>query len=158
MSGVPGRLARTVLDLYGERGAAWLDGLPALVARYERRWSVTTGPPFPGLSYNYVAPAVDRAGRELVLKLGVVHPELLTEIEALRLFDGRGCVRLLAADPQDGALLLERLAPGTPLSVLDDDEQATVIAAGVMRRLWRPLPAEHDFPTVACWAGWTCLT
>jgi streptomycin 6-kinase len=37
-------------------------------------------------------------------------------------------------------LLLERLQPGTPLSCVADDEQATSIAAAVMRQLWRPVP------------------
>jgi streptomycin 6-kinase len=89
-----------------------------------------------------------------VLKLGVPNPELLTEIEALRIYDGRGCVQLLAADREQGALLLERLEPGMPLrGADDDDERATAIAAGVMRRLWRPLPPEHPFPSVARWAA-----
>ena len=37
------------------------------------------------------------------------------------------------------------------LSTVTDDEEATAIAAGVMRALWRPLPVEHPFPTVAQW-------
>jgi len=110
-------------------------------------------PPFPSLSYNYVAPAVRADGTEVVLKLGVPNPELVTEIEALRLFDGRGIVRLLEADTERGSLLLERLRPGTPLSRLADDEQATAIAAGVMGQLWRPAPAGHPFPTVQRWAA-----
>jgi streptomycin 6-kinase len=60
---------------------------------------------------------------------------------------------MLEADPDQGLLLLERLRPGTPLVTLADDEQATAIAAGVMRRLWRPVPTEHPFPTVADWAA-----
>ena len=52
-----------------------------------------------------------------------------------------------------GVLLLERLIPGRPLSSLVDDKQATAIAAGVMRQLWRPVPPGHTFPTVAEWAA-----
>src|SRR5439155_23831953 len=79
--------------------------------------------------------------------------ELMTEMEALRLFEGHGIVQLLDADARQGAMLLERLRPGTPLADLADDEQATSIAAGVMRQLWRPAPPEHPFPTVARWAA-----
>ena len=50
-----------------------------------------------------------------------------------------------------GAMVLERLQPGTMLATLPYDE-ATAIAAGVMRTIWRPAPAEHRFPTVADWA------
>ena len=102
--------------------------------------------------------------------------ELYTEIAALRLFDGCGIARLLAADQARGALLIERLQPGTPLATIADDEQATAITVKVMRQLWRrgervgegrngsagdPLshspihPHSHSptppFPTVADW-------
>jgi len=108
--------------------------------------------PFEPLSYNYVAPAIQADVTQVVLKIGIPNPELLTEIEALRLFNGYGIVRLLDADPDQGVLLLERLKPGTPLSSLTDDEQVTSIAAQVMCQLWRPVVLEHPFPTVAKWA------
>jgi streptomycin 6-kinase len=131
MTNIPPEFARTMQEVYGPAGVDWLDRLPALLAYCEQRWSLRVMPPFAPLSYNY---------------------ELMTEIEALRLYDGRGVAQLLDADRERGVLLLERLAPGTPLSRLADDEQATSIAAGVMRQLWRPAPPEHPFPTVAKWA------
>ena len=149
---VPDDLARKTVELFKGEGVAWLERLPALIADLAQRWSLTVLPPFEALSYNYVAPVVRADGSDAVLKLGVPNPELLTEIEALRLYDGRGIVRLLDADADRGALLLERLKPGTMLSSLADDAQATSIAAGVMRQLWRPAPENHSFPTVARWA------
>ena len=152
--GLTREFARTIGSLYGDAGAEWLGRLPDLIAEFERRWSITVDPPVDGLSYNYVASAVDVEGRALMLKLGVPNPELLTEIEALRIYDGRASVCLLAADREQGALLLERLEPGVTLGAcVDDDEQATSIAAGVMKRLWRPVPPEHPFPSVARWAA-----
>ncbi len=150
---LPTRFVRTIHEVFPDRGPAWLEHLPGLIADFERRWSITVGPPFPNLSYNYVAPARRADGSQAVLKLGVPNPELLTEIEALWLCGGQGMVLLLEADPERGALLLERLVPGTPLAMLPDDQQATIVAAAVMRRLWRPLPARHTFPSVAKWAS-----
>ena len=89
----------------------------------------------------------------MVLKVGLRNRELLTEIEALRLFRGRGAAQLLDADPDQGVLLLERLNPGTPLSSVADDERAISIAAQVMRQLWKPVPPMHSFPTVTEWAA-----
>ncbi len=153
MRAIPENFARTTVELYAQRGAQWLERLPALIADCERRWSLTVLPPFEPLSYNYVAPATRAGGADVVLKLGVPNPELHTEIEALRFYDGRGSARLLQADAEQGVLLLERLKPGMPLSDLPDDQQATSIAAGVMRQLWRPAPAQHSFPTLAHWAA-----
>src|SRR5207247_11215211 len=104
-------------------------------------------------TYSYVAPAVLEDGTDVVLKVGFPSREFMTEMEALRLFEGHGIVQLLDADAGQGAMLLERLRPGTPLADLADDEEATSIAAGVMRQLWRPAPPEHPFPTVARWAA-----
>ncbi len=151
---IPDDFGRTMLELYGEVGVEWLDGLPSLIADCARRWSLDVKPPFEPLSYNYVAPATRADGVDVVLKIGVPNPELLTEIEALRLYDGRGIVRLLDADRDQGILLLERLKPGTTLLSIadDDDERATSIAAQVMQQLWMPAPPGNTFPPVARWA------
>jgi streptomycin 6-kinase len=142
-----------MVELYGANGSEWLNRLPSLISTCEQRWSLTIHSPFEPLSYNYVAPAVRADGTDVVLKIGFPNPELLTEIEALRLYNGRGIVQLLDADPDQGVLLQERLMPGTPLSYLANDEQASSIAAQVMRQLWTPVPPEHSFPTVAKWAA-----
>jgi streptomycin 6-kinase len=151
----PPAFQRTIASLHGARGNAWLLHLPALVAELEARWSIRVGPPLPNLSYNYVAPVVTQSGEPLIVKLGVPNPELLSEIDALKAFGGCGCARLLAYDREQGALLLERLTPGTPLTSLwpENDGKATAIAAEVMRSLWRPVPPGHSFPTVARWAA-----
>jgi streptomycin 6-kinase len=145
--------ARATVELHGEAGRLWLRKLPATVEECAARWSLKVFPPFTPLSYNYAAPAEGPDGARLVLKVGVPVRELLTEIEALRAFDGRGAARLVEADAEAGALLLERLEPGTPLTALceRDDAAAVSAASSVMRKLWRPPPAGHTFPTAADW-------
>ena len=135
--------------MHGPAGDAWLAQLPALLDELAARWSLTVLPPFPVPSYNYVAPAIGPDGAALALKAGVPHPELWGEIDALRLFDGRGVARLIDADPIGGALLLERVLPGDALKSVNDDEECVQVAATVMRALWRPLPADHPFRTMA---------
>ena len=146
--------ARRIIDLHGETGRRWLAGLPTLIDECAQRWALTVEAPFANLSYNYAAPALRQDGEELVLKLGVPHPELTGEIAALRVYDGRGAVRLLEGDAARGILLMQRLRPGVMLSELEDDAAATVAAAQVMRDLWRPLPQEgvEHFKTVGSWA------
>jgi streptomycin 6-kinase len=142
-----------VRGAFGAEGGQWLRRLPVTVDTFVRRWSLSSIRPIPDLSYNYVATATTNDGVPVVLKLGVPQRELQTEIDALQHFDGQGCVRLLKADGARGALLLERLLPGSTLAdvAATDDAEATALAAGVMRRLWRNAPAGSDFPTVAQW-------
>ncbi len=153
MTEIPETLARIILELHGPAGVEWMERLPSILEECARRWSLTIGPAFEPLSYNFVAPALRSDGKAVVLKVGFPNPELNTEIEALRLFDGRGSVLLLDADAQKGLLLLERLAPGRHLSTVADDRRATTIAAQLMLQLWRPPPPRHTFPTIEKWAA-----
>jgi streptomycin 6-kinase len=148
---LPPSFQRTITATFGTEGRVWLERLPALLREATERWSLTLLPPFE-LSYNYVAPAVRADGSEAVLKVGVPNPELTTEIEALRLYNGQGAALVLEDDAEQGMLLMDRVRPGAPLVSVRDDEQATHIAAEVMQRLWRPLAeGEGPFPTVRRW-------
>jgi len=146
---IPGAFAHKMITLGGLEGHAWIDRLPYILAACEQRWGLTIGPPF-DLSFNYVAPALRNDGTPVVVKACLPNSET-SQVEALRLFDGHGMVRLLAWDPDDEVMLLEQMRPGTRLSTEEDDKKATSIAASVMRQLWRTVPPEHAFPTVSDW-------
>ncbi len=150
---VPEGFARTQISLRGEAGLAWLNRLPALTDEISHRWSLEVGSPFTDLSYNWVAPALREDGAPAVLKLSFPGDrEFRTEAAALTAFDGRGICRLLELDLPRGAMLLERLQPGRPLTTIEDDEEATALAAGVIENLRRPAPPDHEFPAVSEWA------
>lgn len=152
MFDIPDYFAREMIALHGgEDGRAWLEQLPAILAKCEARWKIQTGAPFANLSFNYVAPAVSPDGGRAIVKVCSPTGEYATEKAALRHFDGHGMARLLAYDDEGEALLLEYLWPGTLLRDVADDELATSYAAGVMRDLWRPAPHAHNFPTVQKW-------
>ena len=147
---LPEQFRRTVTETY-PGGALWLQELPGRIEEISRRWLLSVGSPFPNLSFNFVAPVSLPDTTEAVLKLGPPNTELSSEIEVLRIYDGNGCVRLLAAEPDAGAVLMERLRPGAMLATLENDEIATNVAANIMRKLWRPLPTDHLFPTLTRW-------
>lgn len=120
--------------------------LPGLIERMVERWSLTLGDPFPNIEINYVAPATLPDGTRCVFKISRHVGETRNEIAALRLWDGRGACRLLEADEEHGALLVERVEPGTMLVDLaeTDDDDATALAAGVLRQLWAPVVEPAD--------------
>ncbi|MBI2761149.1 MAG: aminoglycoside resistance protein [Chloroflexi bacterium] len=133
----------------------WLRALPDQLEQIAKRWALSVGPHFPGIIYNYVAPATRADGTRCVFKLSRYVDETRNEIAALHLWNGDGAVRLIEADPDVGALLIERLEPGTMLSEVaaSDDDAATVITAGVLRHLWRPVP-EHERHGLRPLASW----
>ena len=180
---------QTIKSTFGADGEAWLFALPDLIAEASRRWGLTDIRPVSNLSYNFVAFSRQNLNREaaknakkniietsqtsslsarngyrgenneVILKLGVPNRELTSEIAALQLYNGRGACHLLDADREKGMLLLERFQPGSMLSELEDDEQATLIAADVMCQLWQPVPENtDDFIQLKDWFdGFQCL-
>src|SRR5215211_2012083 len=100
----------------------FLRGLPDRLVALAARWSLTLGPPFPTIRINYVAPAIRADGTQAVLKVNRSVDETRSEIAALRLWNGNGAARLLEAAPAIGALLLERLTPGTMLDEVADSD------------------------------------
>ncbi|HEY7562011.1 MAG TPA: aminoglycoside phosphotransferase family protein [Gaiellaceae bacterium] len=129
-------------------GADWLDRLPGIVEACAARWSLDVGRPFGG-HISWVAPARLPDGRHAVLKVNFPEAESEHEADALGLWDGSGAVRLLESDSDLRALLVERCAPGTTLWEIADEDEANRIAAGVLRLLWRPAPAQHPFRLLA---------
>lgn len=148
---IPAEFRQDMLIVHGqEKATAWLDQLPAILANCAQRWQLTILPPVAHLSFHYVAPAVRADGTPVIIKADSPSGEFATEVAALRLLDGPGLVRLLEVDEEQEVILLERLMPGTQLAELvpEQDERATSILVATMRKLWRPAPAEHNFPSV----------
>jgi streptomycin 6-kinase len=151
---IPERLAATCRATPERR--AWLERLPNAIRELQNKWSLSLGAPFDGdeVSCAWVAPAVCGDGARAVLKLGMPHMEGQHEIQALRFWDGDPTVRLLKADDDLNAMLLERCEPGTVLRHLPEPEQ-DVVVAGLLRRLWRMPAAPHPFrPLAAMTAHW----
>ena len=130
-------------------GAAWLDGLPQLVAACAERWSLELGAPFEGGKVSYVVAATRADGSDAVLKVNFPEWETQHEARALADWRGRGAVRLLEHDSERRALLVERCRPGTRLWEVDDEDEANRAAAGVARRLWVPVPDPHPYRELA---------
>ena len=86
-----------------------------------------------------------------MLKIQTPHRESEHEVAGLELWDGNGAVRLLAHDPEQHALLLERCVPGTPLAAAGQ-EQALDVLVALLPRLWKPAAA--PFRPLAEEAAW----
>jgi streptomycin 6-kinase len=128
---------------------AWLDRMPDLLAMAAARWGLRIAGPLEGGSLSCVHACTDADGTKLVLKLLPPHTPSEREAEALRLWNGQGAARLLGHDPAIGALLMERVTPGTSLPPGNDLEAIaeagtalTVLHSGL-------IPGRHPFPSLA---------
>ena len=146
---IPDSLVSRVAPL-GEHGKAWLASLPSIVGACLTSWSLELEGPVEQLWYNYVAKV--RLGSEaLILKVCYPDRDIGLEADALRFFDGRGCVRLLAFDSARRALLLERADPGLMIETLRDPAVEITAAVQLMQTLWRAPPPKHRFPSALRW-------
>lgn len=135
---LPLEFISNVQGVLQEDGRRYVDALPDLVAEASVQWGLTDVQHVPNLSYNFVAFA-NRGESQVILKIGLPNRETWSEMAALRLFNGEGACKLLEYDKEKYWMLLERLNPGVMLATMEDDEQATHIAAEVMKRIWRGL-------------------
>ena len=132
----------------GPSGADWADRVRSLVVECLDQWELrTTGPARTGWTA-VVFPTVRTDGTLAMLKVGWPHTESAAEHTALQVWGGRGAVRLLAADPARGALLLERLDPARSL-MSEDAFTACDIIGSLLARLHVPAP-----PTIPPLRDW----
>ena len=119
----------------------WLDEIPELVAGLESTWSFKAGRPLDGGTESFVVAAILEDRTPAVLKLLPPHDAEATanEITALRLAEGEGCARLLRADQERAALLLERLGRSLHGLSLPIGRRHEILCS-VAARVWRPAP------------------
>src|SRR5688572_19423049 len=123
-----------------EEGKQFIKDLPSLIDEAAQRWELSEIQPVSNLSFNFVAYArrgevISPTSSDVILKIGVPREELISEINALKLYNGDGACELIDADEEKGFLLLERLKPGRMLSELEDDDECTQIAMDVMENI-----------------------
>jgi streptomycin 6-kinase len=141
----------------------WLSRLPSTVRELQHRWSLTPGEPFDDdeVSCAWVSRVTLADGSPAVMKVGMPHIENKHEIHGLRFWNGDSTVRLLDADEELEAMLLEHCEPGTRLRTLSEAEQDRVIAR-LLNRLWRLPSAPHPFrplsDLMAYWAAETAAS
>ena len=124
----------------GPSGADWLRSLPRLLSSALERWElVVDGPAMTG--WTALVLPVLRDGEQLALKVVWPHPEAQHEAVALRYWAGQGAVRLVAANPADGQLLLERLDNTRDLQdPAMEAEDACAVMGALLARLHVPAP------------------
>lgn len=132
----------------GPSGADWAAGLPRLLAEVVDDWALEPLGVGASGQTSLVVP-VGRDGERLALKLVWPHLEARDEPLVLRHWDGRGAVRLVAADPGRGALLLEALDADRDLGQVEIDTACAVVGE-LLREL--NVPAPHGLRTLSSFA------
>lgn len=139
---IPDKLAQKIRRVFRVTGDDWLMLAPDIVERAIALWSLSDVRVSPVLSHNLVCFARSAEHGNVVLKVGVPHPELFREMDALRAYAGRHACKMYDCRDELGALLLERIEPGQDLWQVTEHGERVSIAAELALRL--PIPAHSS--------------
>jgi len=152
---LPPEFISTITKIWGQPGTTWLANLPKLIDECTQRWCLSNLETANNLSHNYVGRAWSWHHKtDVVLKISMLSNEFLQELVALRYYSGNGCVQLLQYDVSMGAMLLERVYPGTTLKDFfpHDDALAVEHTISVIKKLHaNPLTNDTIHPSINEW-------
>lgn len=159
-SSLPIKFVSNITNVFGDEGRAWLDKLDDLVDTCRKQWHLTEITPVDTLSFNLACFARSPHYGDIVLKIGVPHPELFTEMKSVQLYGNHVMCTCFEVDEPLGAMLLERISPGRDLRDVHDLKLRTRIAARLMRQMHQSVKEELQnadplnraaFPPISKW-------
>lgn len=120
---------------------------------YSDKWQLTKLKFLSSSPTSYLLEAYQiSSGSKVALKFGHSKAEIKSEAEALKFYDGVGCVRLLGLDGKNGVLLRSYANPPSLKSFFPNkDEEAVLCAASVMKKLHSKKPKNYIHSTIADW-------
>ncbi|MDP4087774.1 MAG: aminoglycoside phosphotransferase family protein [Bacillota bacterium] len=143
---IPENFRDTILRCFKADGEAWLKKLPDLLETLIRRWELTDCRVEKNLSIHYICYAHSQRYGDVVLKTGVPHLELYSGMDALIYYNGRYSCRVYEADREHGAMLMERVSPGTRLRDEADFQKRIKVGTELAEKLPLVIHEPHNFP------------
>ncbi len=148
---LPDDFKTNIIKVHDKAGKEWLDHFDNLVNYCMSKWRLKTMPA-KKLSYNFVAPVLFENGSKAILKLGIPGSGFLSEIAALKAFNGAGSCKLLDTEPNKGIMILEDIESGDPLNTVVDENQSAKITADLIKRMQEFNPVtDYPFQTSRDW-------
>ncbi|WP_052131598.1 aminoglycoside phosphotransferase family protein [Planococcus sp. CAU13] len=134
----------------GPKGELWLAEVKETLMELIKKWELRFVKTLSGGSEALVTEVRTKNREPAVLKLAMPQMEgnsvFDQELEALRIADGVGYVRLLKEDHSLKALLLERLGPLLKISGYSPRQEMEIICSALMKT-WKPVPEQHALQT-----------
>ncbi|MDR5705074.1 aminoglycoside phosphotransferase family protein [Agromyces sp. LY-1358] len=125
----------------------WVGVVSSVAGDLLRRWELRPEGVVRSGEAGVVVPVRRADGTRAALKLQVPRAETTAAILGLERWDGRGMVRLLDSDPDQGGMLLERLHGDRTLEAVEDDDDAVRVVGSLLARL-HSVPAPDGLPRV----------
>jgi len=160
-------LTNNITNLFGEKGKIWLNNLPEITNKLSEIFNLSDLSAYNNLSYNYLLKGFQTRENKtkktkypIALKISYEQNMIQDEINALKHFNGRGCVAIISDNSEYHALLLEQVIPGTTLkshyleNIPESIDNSMDYYADIINDIKDlPLPKKHNFRHIKNWLG-----
>jgi streptomycin 6-kinase len=148
---IPAHLKTKILNIYGDKGSKWIENFPEVLDRCIKKWHLTLVTAHTQLSYNMIFYATSSEHGQVVLKMGVPDKNLSAEVRSLNFLGISNACKCYDYDATAGAILLERIIPGSDLNSVPDLNERIEIVSELINRTIIPANDAKDFPHYSEW-------
>lgn len=135
----------------GDKTDEFLSKINKLLEKYTEIWRLTDLSFMPTDTVNLLFSCESDLYGSCVLKMCIPGPEVATEINCLRSYDGKGYCKLWAYDLSDDILLLERVIPGDQMWAVEDYRERARLMAVTVKYLPILYNGQEQYPTYLSW-------
>jgi len=147
---IPESARQGIYKYLGDETNEFLSQAGKCLEKYKDRWRLSHLSFMPTNTVNLLYSCVSGLYGNCVLKLCIPGPEVATEINCLRAYDGKRYCKLWAYDLTDDIMLLEQVTPGDQMWAVDDYRKRAQLMAMTVKGL--PIPYDKgQYPTYLSW-------
>jgi len=135
----------------GDKTDAFLSGIEACLEKYAKLWRLSHISFMVTNTVNLLFKSESELYGSCVLKMCIPGPEVATEINCLKAYDGQGFVKLWTYSTKDNILLLEQISPGDQMWAVKDYKQRAQLMAQRIKSLHFIETVQDQYPSYRTW-------
>ena len=148
---IPESARQGVYKYLGDKTDDFLSQVDKRLEKYIDVWQLSNLSFMPTNTVNLLFSCESGLYASCVLKMCIPGPDVTTEVNCLRAYDGKCYCKLWAYDLSDNVLLLERVIPGDQMWAIEDYRERARLMAVTVKDLHVPYNGPEQYPTYLSW-------
>lgn len=148
---IPESAKKGIYKYMGDKTDGFLSQVDKRLEKYTDIWRLNNITFMPTNTVNLLFSCVSDLYGRCVLKMCIPGPEVSTEVNCLRAYDGKGYCKLWDYDLSDDVLILEQIIPGDQMWEVDDYYERARLMAITVKDLHISYNGQEQYPTYLSW-------
>ena len=148
---IPESVRQGIYKYMGDKTDEFLSQANKRLEKYTEIWRLSNLSFMPTDTVNLLFSCESGLYGSCVFKMCIPGPEVATEINCLRAYDGKGYCRLWDYDLSDDILLLEQVIPGNQMWAVKDFKERARLMAMTIKGLSIRYNGHEQYPTYLSW-------